>query len=175
MGWRKNRTRVVGVFVAGAAILAVALTITWAGGVNAQELPRPEAGRQAVVQVGTYEPQRAFEQYPGGQRLIEAYQAAQADMVKAQEAGDERALEQIQQQLQQTQQEVIGQFERDVEALLPDVARAAQVQVIALDVVYTAKGVNTKDVTPQVARGLIAKAEGEAEERRRELPAFPRE
>lgn len=175
MDWRKNRTRVVGVFVAGAGILAAALTITWAGRVNAQELPRREDKPEAVVQVGTYEPQRAFEQYPGQKKLVEAYQAAQAGMAKAQEAGDQGALEQIQQQLEQTQQEVIGQFQRDVEALLPDAARAAQVQVIAREVVYTAEGVNVKDVTPHIAKGLIAKAEGEPEERRREVPAFPRE
>lgn len=179
MKMHRITVRKAGAFVAVAAVIAALLTITWTGGVSAQDLlPKESAESEdaVVLPVGSYEPQKAFEQYPGRNELLEEFQSAQEDMTKAQEQGDQQKLQQIQMKLQQKQQQVIDQFQRDVEAALPDVAKAAEVQVIAVEIAYTAEGVKTKDVTSQVVSALSERKTEDAPARReRAVPGLPAE
>ncbi|MFO7898461.1 MAG: hypothetical protein R6V58_05315 [Planctomycetota bacterium] len=150
-GRRKDSKGVRG--FAGIAVVAVAaLAIMWAGWPRAQA--EPDDGAEAVVQVGTYQPRTVFQNSPAGKELMEEVQAIRPAMAKAQQAGDQQKLQQLQTQFQKKQKETVEKFERDIEKVLPGVAKAAGVKVIALEVVYAAEGVETEDVTAQVTKAL---------------------
>lgn len=150
MDRRNSSIRQAGILVAVAAILAGAITVAWTGRANAQDVDT----RKATVRVGVYNQEQVFQQYPAREELLKVYESAQADIQKAQQEGNQQRVQQLQQELQVKQQQIIQQFENDVEEALPDVAREANVHVVALEVVYTAEGVNTKDLTAEIAEGI---------------------
>ncbi|MFP4027755.1 MAG: hypothetical protein ACLFWL_08200 [Candidatus Brocadiia bacterium] len=127
---------------------------------------RAEGADNAKTVVGIYEPQRAFQQYPGRAKLMKAYQSVQKDMAKAREEGDQQKTQQLQQQLQQKQEEVIEEFENKVEKALPTIARKEELKLVATEVVYTADNVETKDVTTAVMEAIG----GGEEEKPRTVP-----
>lgn len=146
-----SRSRKATRVVAGIAVVAViALAIVWAGWPKAQAAPDDKT----VVQVGTYEPQKVFGDSPAGKELQDEVQAIRPAIMKAQQAGDQQKIQQLQQQFQKKQEEAVEKFESDVEKALPDVAKAAGVGVIALEVVYTAEGIETQDVTEQLTKAI---------------------
>lgn len=135
---KKTLTVISCVAIVGAA---VAVLFAESGQVRAQTEP----GADDAVKVGTYDQQSAFMQYPGREKLVEAYQEAQK------ENGQDQA---TQQRLQKIQQEVIEDFRSDVSEVVPDVAEEAGVQVIATGVKYTADDISTRDVTPEIVEAI---------------------
>ncbi|MEX0655625.1 MAG: OmpH family outer membrane protein [Phycisphaeraceae bacterium] len=106
------------------------------------------------LRVGTYDPEQVFGAYHGREAFMQQFQELQTEAQAAQQEGNQEQLMQIQQQLQQAQQEVIETFQGDVEEVMPDVAEDAGVQIVAVEVVYTAEGINSEDVTNQVIEKL---------------------
>lgn len=121
------------------------------GLLSAQAQDAPEKP-QSTLQVGTYDVEATFQQHPAQKELEKASQTAQAQMQAAQQEGDQQKLQQIQQQFQQTRSQVVEKFYRDVNKAMPTVAKAADVKVVAAEVSYTAKDVETKDITPQLIK-----------------------
>lgn len=167
----KNDSRKVHRFVAVAALAIATLSIISAGRLDVQAQisegiqPEPEP----VVQAGTYDPEQAFAQYPGREKLMETYQSALPALQKAQQEGDEKKALQLQQELSQKRDQIVKKFQNDVQQALPDIAKATGVQLVALQVVYTGEGVKTKDITPQVVEAIG----GDPDEQT--LPVPPRE
>lgn len=105
---------------------------------------------KAALQVGTYDPQEVFRAHPAQDKLIDSIRSAQKEMQEAQEAGDQEKMQQIQQRAERNREQVIDRFQQDVADALPKVARSAKVKVVALEVVYAAEDVRTKNITPQL-------------------------
>ncbi|MFW6164409.1 MAG: hypothetical protein ACODAJ_16690 [Planctomycetota bacterium] len=160
-------------FTDGRAVaLAVTVLTMLLGHVSAQaQAPRRDAPgqRKAALQVGTYDPQAVFMKHPAQEQLAKAGQAARTQMQKAQQEGDQEKVEQVQRQYAETRTRFIDKFEDDVADALPDVARAAGVKVIAVQVAYTAEDVRTKDITPHLVKVFSKQDEG-----KRERPTLPR-
>ncbi|MFO8006725.1 MAG: hypothetical protein R6V05_03225 [Candidatus Brocadiia bacterium] len=163
MAQGKNNSRKVRRLVAIAVLVIAAITVALAGRLDAQAqaLQRTEAEPRRVAQVGTYDPQKAFEQSPAQEELMEAYEASLPALREAEQKGDQQKAQQLQQKLVQKREQLIGEFQNDVRAALPDVAKAAGVQVVALDIVYTEESVNTKDITPQIVEAIADGPPGE--------------
>jgi hypothetical protein len=96
-----------------------------------------------TVSVGTYNPQQIFSMYEGTQEL-------QAAIIHAQEQGD-MDKQQLQQLYQQKQQELVQQFQKDLSIAIPQAAEDANVQLIAVQVSYSAPEVEIKDLTADLA------------------------
>lgn len=146
---RGNRNRLM---IAGIVVLAVALV----GHLNAQigvETPQ-NADSNDTTPVGTYSVQEAFAAHPASKKLDQALAEAQTGMEKAQQEGNQQQMQQIQQKYEQTRSQAVETFREDVAEALPEVAREAGVKVVALDIVYTAEGVRTKNLTPLLTEAL---------------------
>ncbi len=124
---------------------------------------------QTTLQVGTYDAEAAFQQHPAQKELEKALQTAQAQMQAAQQEGDQQKLQQVREQFQQTRDQVVENFHQDVNKTMPTAAKAADVKVAAAQVSYTAKDVETKDITPQ----LIAAFDGPQEDTTADAPEKP--
>jgi Skp family chaperone for outer membrane proteins len=140
--------------IAVAAIGIVALAITSLGQLRAQNQSGSDGNASKVAQVGTYDRQKAFRQYPGRKDLMDAFTSARSQMSKAQQEGNQKKIKEIQQNLQKKQTEIVKKFQKDVKKALPDVADKAKVKVVAVDVVYTADDVNTKDITSDIVKAI---------------------
>ena len=140
--------------IAVAAIAVVALAVTSFARLQAQDKSGSDGKAAEVAQVGTYDMQMAFQQYPGREELMKIYQSVKSEMSKAQKEGDQEKAREIQQKLQKKQQEIIEKFRSDVEKAVPKVANSTGVKVVAVQVVYTADGVNTRDITPQIVEEI---------------------
>lgn len=136
----------------GIAIAALAAVIAAQGNLYAQE-------EDAGIVVGTYEPQQIAQQTGLQQKIQGEMQGLQQRMQSAQQQGDRQAMQQIQQEAQQIQQRMITEFEDDMDAAMPDVAKETGADIIAAQVSYTADGIETKDVTNEI----VAKMGGSAE------------
>ncbi|MEX2670705.1 MAG: OmpH family outer membrane protein [Phycisphaeraceae bacterium] len=151
-----NRTRISFAAVALMALAALAIGFDRASAQAEGE----------ELRVGTYQPQQAFQMY---HRTAAFQQEMQELQAQAQETEPEQ-LAQLQQQAEQMQQEVIQQFERDVKNAVPEIAEQANVDLVAVEVVYTAPGVEQEDVTESVVEKINEGAEAPAQN---ELPALP--
>ncbi len=120
----------------------------------------------AAIRVGVFDVNQAFNAYPGIQRAQQRSQELQADMQQAGAAQDQARMGEIQQEFQQLQQRAVQEFQADLERVLPDIARAAQVPLIVHDVAYAAPNLESVDLTGQVVEAL---RQGETPER----PAIP--
>ncbi len=129
-----------------------------------------QAEGEAAVRVGTYDPEAVFQQYPGYAELMEAVQTAQQEL----EGADQQAIMQAQQRIQELQAEVIRDFQADVDRALPDVARNAELQLVAIEVAYATDGIETVDITAQLAEA-VSDAEAPAEEPAPPVPGWPAE
>jgi Skp family chaperone for outer membrane proteins len=106
------------------------------------------------LQVGTYTPQKIFQQSGGGAKLMEARRDAQKQAQEAQKNGDQKKLQKLQQDYRKKQMAIIQDFQKQVKAVLPEVAEKTGVEVIAAQVQYTAEGISTRDVTKQIVKAL---------------------
>lgn len=128
-----------GAFLAGSALLA-------------------QTGEAAEIVVGTYQPQEVAQAVGLQQQMMQDMQGLQQRMQTAQEAGDQAAMQQIQAEAQQIQENAADEFLADVEGVMAQVAEETGATIIATDVTYTAPGVATKDVTGDVIAALGAEA-----------------
>ncbi len=165
MSITQKHGRFIPLFVVIGVVAIAAVTFLWAG----QPEARADQQAQGITRVGTFDIEQVFQTYPGREDMMEAQQEAQPQMAEAQQEGDHQKMQEIQQQLQQKQQEVIDTFHDDVEAELPDIADDANVQVIAVEVEWTADGIDTTDVTDDVVEALG----GEVVEEEPMLPPMP--
>lgn len=113
-----------------------------------------EAAENGELVVGTYEPQQVFQQSEGQQELMEAFQEAQGSMQAAQEEGDQQKMQKLQSDMREKQEEIIGKFQDELEKVLPEVADATGVDIIAQGVEYTADDIDEKDVTDDVIKAM---------------------
>lgn len=113
-----------------------------------------EAAENGELVVGTYKPQQVFQQSEGQQELMEAFQEAQGSMQAAQEEGDQQKMQKLQSDMREKQEEIIGKFQDELEKVLPEVADATGVDIIAQGVEYTADDIDEKDVTDDVIKAM---------------------
>jgi len=133
-------------FIAGAVGLASS---------SAMNMQADAAQADAPAQVATYKPQQAFDQYYLADQLQQKMQEMQRQMQQAQQAGDRQKLMQIQQQMQQERQKVIDQFYSDVETAAVDVARDEGVDIVAVEILYTADRIGEPaDMTEQIIKTM---------------------
>ncbi len=111
---------------------------------------------KGAMQVGVYDQQALFQEYPGSQELMQFYQGIQDQMQQAQQDGDQQKLRELQQVTEEKRQEVIQNFEKAVDNALPTVADEAGIKVVALQVVYTADDVKTTNLTRPLAAAIGA-------------------
>ncbi len=129
------------------AALAVAAVVTF----GTQRDADAQAG--GGITVGTYDQEAIFMQHPANQELQDFYQQVQQQM---QEAGqqDPQQAQQIRQQIETKRQEVIRDFQSSINEALPGVAEDAGVQVVALQVVYSADNIETTDLTEELTAAV---------------------
>lgn len=118
---------------------------------DAQAQSQPE---ETAMQVGIYDEQALFQEYPGSDELMRHYQSIQQQMREAREAGDQQKLQQIQQGIEQKRKEVVNNFEDAVDEAMPEVASDANVKVVALRVIYTDDDVRTTNLTEPLAAAI---------------------
>ncbi len=142
-----------------------------------QAPPRQPQRPEAVLKIGTYDPQTAFNAHPAQAELNEMLGEARAEMEKAYQDEDQEKIQQIQQRYEQAHQKAVQRFERDVSSTLPKVAKAADIKVVAVQVVYQADDVRTVDLTPRLAHAFAEEDNGREEETsaRPAIPPLPRE
>lgn len=146
-----TRGRLVG-GVGMVAALGLALGMTFAGDDAA-------ADDQITVQVATYQPQAVFEQYYQTQYLFEFVEELQAEAQAAQQAGDQQKMMELQMRFQQREQQVMDAFMQDVEAAMPVLAADAKVDLIALEIQYSAPHISDPtDLTEQLVAKINANA-----------------
>ncbi len=107
---------------------------------------------EVSVQIGTFNSERTLQTHPVQAELQKALSKAQNQMQEAQQEGDQQKMQQIQQQYEQTHDKLIEKFEQDVGEAMPAAAEEADVKVVALEVLYKAAGVQTKDITFEVIK-----------------------
>jgi cell fate (sporulation/competence/biofilm development) regulator YlbF (YheA/YmcA/DUF963 family) len=86
--------------------------------------------------------------------MTEQMEGLQQRMQAAQQAGNQEEIQRIQAAAQQIQENVVAEFENNVNAALPAVAQEAGAQVIAIEVSYAAPGIETRDLTTDIATHL---------------------
>ena len=138
--------------ITGGAMIAIAIAALGVVVVGSQGWAQDEA--EAEISVGTYDPQLVFNAYPGREQLMEQITEIYSQMQQAQQDQDQQRLMQLQEQMQQQRIEAIEQFQADVEQTLPAVAEASNIDLVAIDVVYSREGVHTRDITTLVIEEL---------------------
>jgi len=151
-------------------VAALALVAVAAVAINTA---RGQAADEAGLTVGTYDPQQAFQQYPGREQLMAQMQQLQQQFMQAQQQNDTATAQNVQQQVQRLQQTAVRDFQQAVQKVMPKVAQEAGTQIIALQVAYKSPDVQVKDVTATVVEKLKAKGGGGAQPQQPNLPRQP--
>lgn len=169
--YRNTNTFVL--FIALTAVALIAATL-FTGQLRAQDqipygqtFSEKDSQTEKAITVGTYNPQAAFEQHPLQEKLMEKYMTLQPAIQKAQQENDQQKAIQLQQEFEQERMQIIEQFQKDVDKALPEVAEAAGVKVIALEIAYIADDVKTQDVTAHLVEAFT-----ENDENRPAQPQF---
>ncbi len=131
--------------------------------------PQPKAD----IQIGTYDPQIAFEQHPARKELLASLESVQADMQSAQQEGSQQKVQQLQQQFERKRSQLIAKFQRDVTRALPDAARDAGVDVVALEVAYMSHNIETKDITNELIQAFQNNGDADGSDASPALPSIP--
>lgn len=146
--------------IVAAATGALALGAIFMAGNNAVNAQNRDDTNRTAPRVATYDPQSAFEEYHEAARLESRLQQIQAQMQQAQQEGDQQRMIQLQQQMQAEQNQVVEKFYQDVEQSAPDVAKENRVDVLAVDIVYTADRVDDpEDLTDEIVVAINRDAE----------------
>jgi len=106
------------------------------------------------ITVGTYSPDQVAQQVGLEARMMQEFQGLEQRAAEAQQNGDQAAMQQIQADAQQIQERVVNEFQTALDAAMPTVAEATGVQIIAMEVGYTADGINTRDITAEMVEGM---------------------
>lgn len=149
------------------AIVGVSMAVALTGAVLfAQNTGNAD---EAMV-VGTYDPQAVAMQSGLQQKMQAEMGGLQQRMQTAQQEGDQAAMQEIQSEAGQIQERIVGEFESDLDGVMPGVAEEVGVKIIAVEVSYTADEVETKDVTD----ALIAELNGgEMPQQELSIPGLP--
>jgi Skp family chaperone for outer membrane proteins len=139
-----------------------------------EEAPPAETSPEPEILVGTYRPQVAFQEHPAQKELQKFTEDIQPEMRQAQEEGDQRKMQQIQQQYEQARRRAVDEFQSDVDEAMPGAAENAGVKVVAMNVVYADDDVGTKDITPALIKAFQDKEEAEDETREPAPAPLPR-
>ncbi len=118
--------------------------------------------QEKKLQIGTCDPQQAFNMFYGTQNLRKQIQQLQTEKKMTQE--------QIQQMVKQEQQQLIQQFQSDLRKVIPQLAQDANVPVIAIQVVYREPSVEIKNLSAELVDKINQLAEQTGE--RKSQPAF---
>ncbi len=138
---------------AGAALVA-------AVGIAAGLTLAPDHHGEGKMTIGTYEPQQVFDNYHRTVEFFEYLEQIQAEAMEAQQTGDQDRLMELEMQFQQRQQELMERFEAAVERTMPTVASDQNVQLIALEIVYSSDEIDEKDLTTEILEKLNQNAGG---------------
>lgn len=116
------------------------------------------------LRLGTYLPQRAFEQFHGMQDFNDRVQRIQQQMQEAQQEGDQQRMTQLQQEIQQLQNQIVEQFHAEVEEVMPAVADDAGVELVAIEIAYAGDQFDKpKDITDKLIDKLNEEAGADTE------------
>jgi len=102
--------------------------------------------QKSELQIGTYNPQQVFNMYYGTQNLRKQIQQLQTENKMTQE--------QLQQMVKQEEQQLIQQFQNDLRKVIPQLAKDANVPIIAVQVVYRQPSVEIKDLTAKLVNNI---------------------
>lgn len=105
---------------------------------------------QEDLVVGTFDPQEVAMNTGLQEKMQGQMEGLRQRAQEAQQNSDQSAMQQIQMDAQKIQQEVIQEFEASMSEVMPAVAEAAGVKIIAQGVAYTAPGIETKDLTSEI-------------------------
>lgn len=134
--------------VCAASALSLLLT---QGATRAQE-------KAPAITVGTFEPGLVAQQTGLQQKVIGQMGGLQERMQQAQQTGNQEEMQKIQGEAQAIQKKAVEEFEAAIDKALPEVAKAAGVQIIVVEVAYMAEGIETKDLTAEVVTQLGGEA-----------------
>lgn len=149
--------------LAGVFVAAIATVLVTQNATQAEE----EAGAMIV---GTFEPGTVAQQTGLQEKMREQMAGLQQRMQAAQQEGDQAAMQKIQGEAQQIQKTAVESFQSSIDEALPTVAKAAGVQIIAVEVSYMAPGVESKDLTNAVIAEMGGEAPAPAPEQQLVLP-----
>lgn len=131
--------------------------------INEQKIEAQNLQEQKIkLQIGTYNPQQAFNAYYGTQNLRKQIQQLQTENKMTQQ--------QLQQMVKQEQQQLIQQFQSDMRKVIPQLAEDANVPVIAVQVIYREPSVEIKDLTAKLVNKTNQLAEQTSQRNRRGQP-----
>jgi len=140
-----NRSRISKLLATAALVMTVGAMGLW---VN-HDL-RAQAANEDKLQVGVYNPQQVFEQYPGRQQMMESLAALQQEAEEAIQQENHQKLAELQAQAEQQQRQTVEQFQQDIERILPEVAQATGVQLVAMEIIYAADDVEEQNLTTAI-------------------------
>lgn len=122
----------------------------------AEERKKDADGKEDRMRVGVYHPQQVFTSSKLGERMQRDFEEIHRELQSAQQEGDQQRMEQLQMRAQQAQQQLIASFEQNIERIIPRVAREEEVQLVAMEILYAAEEVETRDLTEAVVKHLDA-------------------
>ncbi len=121
----------------GAALLAGAAMVGFGQPQrDTGEMPTQDRDDEKKSVVGVYDAQAVFQQSEIMANLRSEMAEIEAEIVEAQQSGDQQRMMTLQQRAQQVQQEQVQAFLQAVESKLPEVAEEAGVQVVAQEFAY---------------------------------------
>lgn len=164
MNQRYTFKPIFGTILLIAAVMAVAVI---AGGQYAQAQDESEE-----LVVGTYDIQQVFQRHPAQTKLQELESTTQAEIQKAQQAGNVQKTQQLQQQYEQQRGQIIWDFQTKVNQIIEEAAKSADVKVVASEFAYIAEDVTEKDITPDLVK-VMAKERSQKAEQKSNIPAMP--
>jgi hypothetical protein len=161
-GMDKHRFSLSTLAVGSLAGFGLAMAV-FTGGFS-QAAPTLDEHDNEKLQIATYEPQLAFQQYHGMQEFNLQMQRVQQQMQEAQQQGDQQRLVQLQQEMQELQNQVVEQFYNEVQEVIPQIVEDTGVKVVAIEIVYASdEFAEPKDITDRLIRKVNEEAGADAE------------
>lgn len=154
--FKSTRSRItggVGLLLATAMALGLAMAPAMDDETQAQQ------AENNGIRIGTFDPERVFQQYHGINELIALSQRLQAEAQQAQMQGNQQRLMELQMEMQEGQMRVINQFQEDVQRLVPDIARENDIKIVAVEITYIADEYGEPE---DISRKLVEKLNAEA-------------
>lgn len=133
----------------------IAVSVVIAMVVAQDTLHAQEKDADATV-VGTYTRQIISQQVGVQEEIRREIRRLQLEMDAARQDGDQEEMQRIQLTAQRVQYQILNEFDEELYAAMPEVAKATGAIVIAAEIAYVAEGVTLKDVTSD----LIAQMTG---------------
>jgi Skp family chaperone for outer membrane proteins len=144
------------VFGMSALVLAASVLV----GVAATQDDHDDAAHaNDTIKIASFDPQLVFQQYHGLNELVALSQRLEAEAQQAQIDGNQQRLMELNNEMQQGQMRIVNQFQEDIDRIVPEIAKAHHIDLVALEVVYASdKFSEAQDITTQVIEALNAEA-----------------